>query len=123
MVAPGMIQRPRWLAEIRAALKRSRVTALLGPHQSGKTTLARRIVPPDSARPAKAKAWARKARAERRASSGWKARSLRAQAIPRAKSASWRRVLASKTPSQYGAYTLMMESVVSQLARGSGFSQ
>jgi hypothetical protein len=43
-----MIQRPRWLAEIRAALKRSRVTALVGPRQSGKTTLARQIVPPDS---------------------------------------------------------------------------
>jgi len=48
MVASGMIQRPRWLAEIRAALKRSRVTALVGPRQSGKTTLARQIVPPDS---------------------------------------------------------------------------
>lgn len=43
-----MIQRPRWLAEIRAALKRSRVTALAGPRQSGKTTLARQIVPADS---------------------------------------------------------------------------
>src|SRR3990172_4975786 len=43
-----MIQRPRWLAEIRAALKRSSVTALIGPRQSGKTTLARQIVPPDS---------------------------------------------------------------------------
>ncbi len=43
-----MIQRPRWLAEIRAALKRSRVTALLGPRQAGKTTLARQIVPSDS---------------------------------------------------------------------------
>jgi len=43
-----MIQRPRWLAEIRAALKRSWVTALIGPRQSGKTTLARQIVPPDS---------------------------------------------------------------------------
>ncbi len=43
-----MIQRPRWLAEIRAALARSRVTALIGPRQSGKTTLARQIVPPDS---------------------------------------------------------------------------
>jgi len=43
-----VIQRPRWLAEIRAALKRSRVTALVGPRQSGKTTLARQIVAPDS---------------------------------------------------------------------------
>src|SRR3990167_8937888 len=43
-----MIQRPRWLGEIRAALKRSRVTALIGPRQSGKTTLARQIVAPDS---------------------------------------------------------------------------
>jgi len=43
-----MIQRPRWLAEIRAALKRNRVTALIGARQSGKTTLARQIVAPDS---------------------------------------------------------------------------
>ena len=43
-----MIQRPHWLAEIRAALRRSRVTALIGPRQSGKTTLARQIVPSDS---------------------------------------------------------------------------
>ncbi|MBI4636617.1 MAG: ATP-binding protein [Candidatus Rokubacteria bacterium] len=43
-----MIQRPRWLAEIRAALGRSRVTALVGPRQSGKTTLARQLVPQDS---------------------------------------------------------------------------
>ncbi|MFQ5828042.1 MAG: ATP-binding protein, partial [Candidatus Methylomirabilia bacterium] len=35
----------RWLSEIRAALKRSRVTALIGPRQAGKTTLARQIVP------------------------------------------------------------------------------
>ena len=33
---------------MRAALKRSRVVALLGPRQSGKTTLARQIVPPES---------------------------------------------------------------------------
>src|ERR1700685_710298 len=33
---------------VRAALKRSRVVALLGPRQCGKTTLAREIVPPDS---------------------------------------------------------------------------
>ena len=43
-----MIERPRWLKEIRSALKRIRVTALVGPRQSGKTTLARMIVPPDS---------------------------------------------------------------------------
>ena len=43
-----MIERPRWLAAIRAALKRSRVVALIGPRQVGKTTLARQIVPPDS---------------------------------------------------------------------------
>jgi len=43
-----VVQRPRWLAEIRAALKRSRVTALVGPRQAGKTTLARQIVPPHS---------------------------------------------------------------------------
>lgn len=43
-----MIRRIRWLTEIRAALRRSRVTALIGPRQSGKTTLAREIVPPES---------------------------------------------------------------------------
>ncbi len=43
-----MVERPRWLADIRTALKRSRVVALVGPRQAGKTTLARQIVPPDS---------------------------------------------------------------------------
>jgi uncharacterized protein len=43
-----MVQRSRWLDEIRAALRRSRVTALVGPRQAGKTTLARQIVPLDS---------------------------------------------------------------------------
>jgi len=43
-----MIDRSRWLADIAAALRRSRVTALLGPRQAGKTTLARQIVPQDS---------------------------------------------------------------------------
>jgi len=43
-----MIARTRWLAQIRAALRRSRVTALVGPRQAGKTTLARQIVPPKS---------------------------------------------------------------------------
>lgn len=33
---------------VRSALRRSRVVALLGPRQCGKTTLAREIVPPDS---------------------------------------------------------------------------
>ena len=40
-----MIERAQWLSEIRSALRRSRVVALLGPRQSGKTTLAREIVP------------------------------------------------------------------------------
>src|SRR3990172_7650567 len=43
-----MIERRRWLVAIRAALKRSRVVALIGPMQAGKTTLARQIVPSDS---------------------------------------------------------------------------
>ncbi|HEX6881807.1 MAG TPA: ATP-binding protein, partial [Planctomycetota bacterium] len=43
-----MIARPDCLAAIRTALKRSRVVALIGPRQSGKTTLAREIVPADS---------------------------------------------------------------------------
>lgn len=44
----AMVERSRRLAEIRAALKRSRVTAIVGPRQAGKTTLARWIVPSDS---------------------------------------------------------------------------
>ena len=43
-----MIDRPTDLKLIRAALKRARVVALLGPRQCGKTTLARTIVPPSS---------------------------------------------------------------------------
>jgi predicted AAA+ superfamily ATPase len=37
------------LGRIRRALKRSRVVALIGPRQSVKTTLARQVVPGDSA--------------------------------------------------------------------------
>jgi predicted AAA+ superfamily ATPase len=44
-----MISRQTILVQIRQALRRSRVVALLGPRQSGKTTLARLIVPADSA--------------------------------------------------------------------------
>ena len=43
-----MIERSKLLARIRRALKRSRVVALIGPRQSGKTTLARQIVPASS---------------------------------------------------------------------------
>ncbi len=46
--SPGMIDRPTDLALIRSALRRSRIVALLGPRQCGKTTLARRFVAPDS---------------------------------------------------------------------------
>lgn len=45
-----MIDRPNVLANLRAALRRSRVVALIGPRQCGKTTLARRIVAADSPR-------------------------------------------------------------------------
>ena len=44
-----MISRQQILVQIRQVLRRSRVVALLGPRQSGKTTLARLIVPADSA--------------------------------------------------------------------------
>jgi predicted AAA+ superfamily ATPase len=44
-----MVARPARLAELRAALKRSRIVGLIGPRQSGKTTLARQIVPAGSA--------------------------------------------------------------------------
>ena len=43
-----MIERRQSLLAVRAALKRSPVTLLVGPRQSGKTTLARLIVPPSS---------------------------------------------------------------------------
>jgi predicted AAA+ superfamily ATPase len=43
-----VINRRDDLALVRAALRRSRVVALLGPRQCGKTTLARQFVPPES---------------------------------------------------------------------------
>jgi len=43
-----MINRHSDLKWVRTALKRSRVVALLGPRQSGKTTLARQFVPAES---------------------------------------------------------------------------
>lgn len=43
-----VIDRQTDLSLIRTALKRSRVVALLGPRQSGKTTLARQFLPADS---------------------------------------------------------------------------
>lgn len=43
-----MISRPALAETIIAALDRSRIVALLGPRQSGKTTLARQVVPLDS---------------------------------------------------------------------------
>lgn len=41
----GVIPRPALLQRLRAALKRSRVVALVGPRQCGKSTVARQIVP------------------------------------------------------------------------------
>jgi hypothetical protein len=43
-----MIARPLYLEAVSTALQRSPVTALLGPRQCGKTTLARQFVPPNS---------------------------------------------------------------------------
>lgn len=43
-----MIDRPTDEALVAAALRRSRIVALLGPRQCGKTTLARELVPADS---------------------------------------------------------------------------
>lgn len=48
MVVFDVIQREIDAGLIRTALKRSRVVALLGPRQCGKTTLARQFVRPDS---------------------------------------------------------------------------
>jgi hypothetical protein len=44
-----MIQRPSILAALNSALARSRVVVLMGPRQSGKTTLARELLEEDSA--------------------------------------------------------------------------
>lgn len=44
-----MLKRPAVLHAIRSALRRSRVVALVGPRQCGKTTLARQLVSPASA--------------------------------------------------------------------------
>lgn len=43
-----MIERQIDFTALKTALKRSRVVAILGPRQSGKTTLARQLVPPSS---------------------------------------------------------------------------
>lgn len=43
-----MIERRSLTAHIQAALQRSRIVALIGPRQSGKTTLAQTFVAPDS---------------------------------------------------------------------------
>ena len=43
-----MIDRKADIRAVRTALRRSRVIALLGPRQCGKTTLAREFVPPGS---------------------------------------------------------------------------
>ncbi len=44
----AMIERPFVVSQIKKALKRSRITALIGPRQCGKTTLARLFVSPAS---------------------------------------------------------------------------
>ncbi len=43
-----MIERPSLSAHIQTALQRSRIVSLIGPRQSGKTTLAQTLVAPDS---------------------------------------------------------------------------
>jgi hypothetical protein len=43
-----VIDRKSEVSQVRVALRRSQVVALLGPRQSGKTTLARQFVPADS---------------------------------------------------------------------------
>jgi uncharacterized protein len=44
----AMIERRLDLKQVKVALKRSRIVAILGPRQSGKTTLARQLAPADS---------------------------------------------------------------------------
>ena len=43
-----MIARTQWHKRIETALKRSRILTLVGPRQSGKTTLAREFVSEES---------------------------------------------------------------------------
>jgi predicted AAA+ superfamily ATPase len=43
-----LIPKPELTQRVRTALKRSRVVALIGPRQAGKTTLARTFVPMDT---------------------------------------------------------------------------
>lgn len=43
-----LIKRPGLLKQLKDSTRRSRVTALIGPRQCGKTTLARQLVPTDS---------------------------------------------------------------------------
>ena len=45
---PSMVKRPRLYDTISRSLERSRVVVLVGPRQSGKTTLARMFLPPES---------------------------------------------------------------------------
>lgn len=49
MVSYGMIPRSQIRASVEVALLRSRVVALVGPRQCGKTTIAREFIPVDSA--------------------------------------------------------------------------
>ena len=44
-----MLTRPAFHAIVQTALRRSRIVVLIGPRQCGKTTLARELVPEDSA--------------------------------------------------------------------------
>jgi uncharacterized protein len=48
MVRSFVLPRPEATAEIRRALRRQRIVALVGPRQSGKTTLARELVSSES---------------------------------------------------------------------------
>jgi predicted AAA+ superfamily ATPase len=46
--AEGMIDRKTDIEMVKTALRRSRIVAMLGPRQCGKTTLARQFVGADS---------------------------------------------------------------------------
>ncbi len=48
MVISSRIKRPNLNRQIQQALKQSRVVALIGPRQCGKTTMARELVSTDS---------------------------------------------------------------------------
>jgi len=78
----GIISRKTDIRLVQVALKRSRVVALLGPRQCGKTTLARQFMPADSVNCMLARPATRRPEKSRscRWRNWWKRRDIRLQA-------------------------------------------